>query len=466
MADNKRVFIYIRVSTREQANEGYSIKEQEVRLRAYAKSRGYKIIKVYIDPGHSGANLDRPALQEMLKEINNADLVLVYKLDRLSRSQKDTLHLIEEVFLKNGVDFNSISESFDTSTPFGRAVIGILSVFAQLEREQIKERLMMGRTARAKEGYYHGGDAAKMLTGYDYVDGELIINEYEAECVKYIFDEYLSGKGITRIFKSVEEKFPGVIAHRSTIRKILIRPAYKGQVVFGGEKYKGKHVPIITKEKFEVTQRLMSKRSEKFDNTPDSPYILSGLLYCEHCNARMAGKAGKKLKNGETMKYYVCYTRRGTPRYMMTADSCDKSFERKEPLEDAVLNQLKNLNLKEIEMKAKDHKNTDKIKVLSNEIKSVDNQISKTVDLFSLGTIPMDILNDKIKKLNKSKEKIENHLAELRTDQPLDIGYLKEDIIKSSTIDKLNPTEQQMIVVKLIDKITVSNDKLKIEWVF
>ena len=159
----KRVFLYVRVSTLEQANEGYSIKEQESRLRAYAESKDYQVVKVYTDAGQTGANLNRPAMQEMIKNITSVDLVLVYKLDRLSRSQKDTLYLIEDVFLKNGVDFASLNESFDTSTPFGRAMIGILSVFAQLEREQIKERTHTGRIGRAKEGYYHGGDRKSVV---------------------------------------------------------------------------------------------------------------------------------------------------------------------------------------------------------------------------------------------------------------------------------------------------------------
>ena len=129
--------LYVRVSTTEQANEGYSIQAQTERLKNYAKAKDYFIIKTYTDPGFSGAKLDRPALQEMIKDIENnqIDIVLVYKLDRLSRSQKNTLFLIEDVFLKNNVDFVSMQESFDTTSAFGRAMIGILSVFAQLERD-------------------------------------------------------------------------------------------------------------------------------------------------------------------------------------------------------------------------------------------------------------------------------------------------------------------------------------------
>ncbi|HBG12143.1 MAG TPA: integrase, partial [Clostridium sp.] len=133
----KRTALYIRVSTTEQAQEGYSIGEQKERLEQYVKAMGWIISGEYIDPGFSGSNTDRPALNKLIDEINQHDIVLVYKLDRLSRSQKDTMLLIEDVFLKNDVDIVSMSESFDTSTPFGRAAIGLLATFAQLERENI-----------------------------------------------------------------------------------------------------------------------------------------------------------------------------------------------------------------------------------------------------------------------------------------------------------------------------------------
>ena len=137
------IAIYVRVSTSEQAKSGYSVGEQVDRLKSYCKALGYKNPKVYNDAGFSGAKIDRPALSLLINDVKakKIEKVLVYKLDRLSRSQKDTLMLIEDIFLKNGCDFVSISENFDTSTPLGRAMIGILAVFAQLEREQIKERI-------------------------------------------------------------------------------------------------------------------------------------------------------------------------------------------------------------------------------------------------------------------------------------------------------------------------------------
>ena len=182
----KKVAIYVRVSTQEQAVEGYSISEQIDRLTKFCEAHSWKIYKVYTDPGFSGGNMNRPSLQKLFADCTQKrfDTVLVYKLDRLSRSQKDTLYIIEDLFLTNHVDFISMSENFDTSTPFGRAMIGILSVFAQLEREQIKERMAMGREGRAKQGKWHGG--GNVPIGYDFINDYLIPNEYEAAQVKLL----------------------------------------------------------------------------------------------------------------------------------------------------------------------------------------------------------------------------------------------------------------------------------------
>ena len=200
----RRAALYVRVSTLEQAQEGYSIGEKRERLIAYCKAHDWMIADIYVDGGYSGSNLKRPGIQKLMSETDKFDVVLVYKLDRLSRSQRDTLYLIEEIFLPNSVNFVSMQESFDTSSPFGKAMIGLLAVFAQLEREQIKERTRMGRIARAKTGLFHGG--GNIPLGYNYQDGKLIINPYEAEQVRKIFDWYIEGMSFDKIAIKLNEE--------------------------------------------------------------------------------------------------------------------------------------------------------------------------------------------------------------------------------------------------------------------
>ena len=122
-------------------------------LKSYLKSKEWEDYEIYTDPGFSGKDLNRPAIKKLIQDCKDGkiDTVLVFKLDRISRSQKDTLYLIEEVFNKYGVGFISIRENFDTTTPFGKAMIGVLSVFAQLERETILERTRLGLKKRAED---------------------------------------------------------------------------------------------------------------------------------------------------------------------------------------------------------------------------------------------------------------------------------------------------------------------------
>ena len=183
----KRAAIYIRVSTEGQRDEGHSIDAQTELLEAFCKAHEIKQRELYIDGGFTGSNIERPAMLRLMEDIRRGEIshVLVYKLDRLSRSQKDTLYLIEDVFNPAGVTFISMNENMDTSTPIGRAMLGIMSAFAQLERETIRERTRMGMQERVKNGYWPGGGRIPFGYDYDRERGILVPNQ-DAETEKSI----------------------------------------------------------------------------------------------------------------------------------------------------------------------------------------------------------------------------------------------------------------------------------------
>ena len=157
--------IYIRVSTEEQAKYGYSIKAQKDKLLSFSKIKDWNVYKIYIDEGISGKNLERKEVQNLIKDVKNKIInnVLVYKIDRLTRSTKDLIELIE-IFNKNDCDFNSLNESIDTTTPTGRMFIKIIGLFAEFERETIVERIKMGLERKVKEGY----SISSSTTSYGY----------------------------------------------------------------------------------------------------------------------------------------------------------------------------------------------------------------------------------------------------------------------------------------------------------
>lgn len=407
-----RAALYIRVSTLEQAQEGYSVGEQKERLIAYCKAKDWLIADIYVDGGYTGSNLNRPGIQKLISETNKFDLVLVYKLDRLSRSQRDTLYLIEEVFRPNGVDFISMQESFDTSTPFGKAMIGLLAVFAQLEREQIKERTWMGRVARAKTGLHHGG--GNIPIGYEYEDGKLIVNPYEAEQVRKIYEWYLAGASLKGITDRLQDegytnKYSSYNSW-SSVRNILGNETYTGTLHFGDIVVEDAHEAIISKEQFNAAQILRGKRQEQYGSTAfQSKHLLTGLLFCGHCGGRYY------LRNTGKYSYYACYSRTKQIKGMVKDPNCKNKIWKAQDLEPIIDAQIREL-LSSPQMAAEvatnkakpvpTTKNTD----IERRIHDIDKQISKLMELYQQDDIPPELLGDKINKLYNERTALQSSL--------------------------------------------------------
>lgn len=314
----KKVAIYIRVSTARQDQEGYSVPLQKERLIAYCKAKGWVVAGVFVDPGHSGSSLDRPGIEALMAavEAGKFDVVLVYKLDRLSRSQKDTLYLIEDVFMASGVDFVSMQESFDTSTIYGRAMVGILSVFAQMERETITERTLMGRAGRAEEGLWHGGGTDPI--GYDYIDGKLAVNPAEADQVREVYELYAAGHSVTEISRRMDgcQTKHGDWSHTGTVGNILDNPLYAGTVHFDGVEAQGRHAPVVP---LDVDRRVKARRArlKRAEASLRSDFLLTGMIYCDFCGARYFPN---RRPNGKVV--YSCHSRAKKNKKMIKDPSC------------------------------------------------------------------------------------------------------------------------------------------------
>ena len=224
----KRVAIYARVSTQEQVENGNSLEFQIDKLKAYCQLHELKVVGEYIDAGVSGAKFNRPALNKLKNDIEKIDIVLIYKLDRLSRSIKDTMLLIEDIFKPNNIDLISLSENFDTSQAMGMATIGMLSTFAQLERETIKERMIAGKIQAVKNGKYIN----HAPFGYKKVDGKLVKDEDTRKCVEFIFKKLLEGYSTTKIAKMIElngyAKSRTALWHFNTINRFVHKKVYCG----------------------------------------------------------------------------------------------------------------------------------------------------------------------------------------------------------------------------------------------
>lgn len=457
------VFGYVRVSTENQL-ENYSIDEQCQRLEAYCKAKGWTLLNTYIDGGFSGGNTERPQLQAMLHAIrtNNIDAVVVYKLDRLSRSQKDTLTLIEDEFLAHGTDFVSINENFDTSTPFGRAMIGILSVFAQLEKDQITERLLMGREGRTKAGYFHGGGTPP--TGYDYIDGNLVVNEYEAAQVRELFSMFINGKSINYITKHHSEAYTTKWSAPKSLN-ILRNEIYIGKVQFNGMLYDGIHKPLITEEVFNAAQRILKsqERQDAKTNAQKHPfragYMLSGLLYCERCGARYSANHG----------YYRCYSRAKSSKKFIKDPNCKNDHWKIEDLDSLVCSEIKSITSDKSKLR-KILENADKQKVVHvdksavrKRIEDIEQQISKLVELYQVNAIPMEVVTTKANALSSERSSLEDQLNRENEISAVDM-FSKSIEIFQDGFDKADTDGKRALISSLVERISIDGQIVRFHW--
>lgn len=319
---------YIRVSSDEQAQHGISVDAQRQILQAWAVTRQLPGIEIYEDAGFSGKNTQRPALRRLLDDVRAgrvSDLV-VWKLDRLSRSLRDTLAIIEDDLAPMGVTLISVTESIDTSTPSGRMMLNLLASFAQLEREQDSDRVVMAHKHLARDCRYLGGH---IPMGYRVdADRHFRLDPPAAEAVRHVFDLYLAGSGYGPILDYLNgEAFP--LSHKtrpwgkSDLNYLLNNEIYAGTYVrkMGADKRSHITAPetirvpggvpaILTPEEWARVSRIREgNRTASAKHRARTVYPLSGLVHCSVCGKLMPLNHGGKSRAGEVERYYTCRSR-------------------------------------------------------------------------------------------------------------------------------------------------------------
>lgn len=243
----EKVGIYVRVSTEEQAKEGISIGAQIERCEAYCKARGWQVTKVYTDAGFSAGTTNRPALKELLEDIDQKKFstLLVYKIDRFSRNLKDLISILDDL-KKKGVHFTSVTEQIDTTTAMGEAFFQIIGVFAQLERGMVKERVKMAFGKKVSSGEIMN----RAPLGYTYKDRKLVVDPEKAKVIKDIFNMWASGVH----YKEISRQFDIPV---STLYEIIKNPTYVGKIRYLGKLYEAAHPSIIGEELFnQINQKF------------------------------------------------------------------------------------------------------------------------------------------------------------------------------------------------------------------
>ena len=278
MGQETRVAVYTRVSTEDQAKEGFSLDAQRERLEAYCKARGWAVATKYVDDGHSGRDTKRPAYQRMMMERDCWDTLLVIKMDRIHRNSRNFMEMMEDL-QEWGKNFVSATESFDTSTAMGRFVMDIIQRIAQLESEQIGERVYMGMNQKARTGPGLLGFTPPF--GYEIREGALHVAPEEANVVREVFDRCLAGQTTQAIAdslntRSVHAKRGGRWTH-ARVLYILHNPLYSGFLRWDGNIRPAEHPAIVPRAVFNLAQEALQSRV-KIPKLVHAPAVLPTIV--------------------------------------------------------------------------------------------------------------------------------------------------------------------------------------------
>ncbi len=478
-----KVGIYIRVSTEEQAKEGYSISAQKQKLKSFCISQDWEVAGLYADEGVSAKDTNRPELKRMLEDIanNKIDCVLVYRLDRLTRSVFDLYKLLE-VFEKHNCKFKSATEVYDTTTAMGRMFITIVAALAQWERENMGERIAFGFAEKVRQGKY-ALNFRPIGYDLDLVSGKLTINTSESHIIKLIFDLYLKGYGANRICKYLNSKGIKTKAGNNwndkPLMQILKNPLYKGYIRWNDTVIPSKHDPIIEPEVFDHVQKIIVSRRTADPRRVSSEYIFSGKLKCNSCGSSLVGfYTTSKLSSGEVRKYrqYRCLKKK--------TGEC-KGFrnvsERK--LEEAFMDFISKEDFSNfIEESASAAENTlnenhsspnslDKA-YLEKELEKIERRKKKWQYAWADDDDAMSYedFKERMKEAKAEEERLKEHLSIFKATQVDDLSYDQQEIIKvlkdiRRNWQNLETNEKKNTIDSLIEQIHIDykNNELMIK---
>ena len=472
MDDKKYVVgLYPRVSTEDQFRNGHSLDEQKERMLKLCDYKNYEVYKVYEDAGISAKNMNRPAFQEMIQDIKDGKInkIIVYKLDRLTRSIKD----LEEIctFLEeNNCSLESMCEDINTSTANGKFFIRMLTILAQLEIERTSERTKFGMVGAVKKGHFVG----RPPIGYDKVDKKLVVNDIESEVIRRIFDLYIKGvaaNAITKLLneqKALNRKWIPTLVDRILSNEIYIGNYVHRKTVSDEEsqKFVGVAPAIIEEEVFNIAQIQKQKNLKNYKRK--QTYIFMQSIKCPKCGTIMGG-CSSKSHTGEKHCYYQCAnckTRVSEKKiekqminflddmldFFLLIDNTYKPY-----LYQDTEKELKKCN------KIIDELNTKEKRIKSAFVDGIVEEIELKDELDFIKN-QKKITEEKIKDLT-IKESTEDHKNEMRLiynlkqlDQIKNKSYY---VRKNHLWDKLSKEQKQELVFKYIDNISIEIDKKK-----
>jgi site-specific DNA recombinase len=466
----KRAAIYIRVSTDEQAEDGFSIDAQKRKLLLYAQSQDWAVNYIYIDDGYSAKDLNRPEMKNLLKAADNQefDIVLTYKLDRLTRSVSDCDKLFQ-VFDKLDISYQSATESFETRTATGRMFIRLVAVMAQWERENTAERVRFGIEQKTLQGEKIG------LFPYGYTNkGDLIKDE--AVLIEEVRSKFMQGAGrktIAMAMNGAGKLRRGSLWTDATVGYTIENPLYYGLTRIGTKTKDGVYInwrkderlecvygdsiyqAIFTKEQYEETKKELKRRRKGNGYSRINTYWFSGVLKCGRCGAAMFGRINKDSR------YYICSSRQHQK-------SCDMPVVRQKHLEMMLLEYLKNMvfdnELIKDKISSVNNQQEDvnaRIERLNQQILTVRNRRKKWQYMFANDLISPEELKERLQEENDLIRDYETKISNLESSPAVsnirDIETAKSFL---ALWPEMNDEEKKEFIASMFDKIVFNTNTI------
>lgn len=447
----EEVALYVRVSTEEQAINGDSLRTQREELTRYAINNGFHIYGIYEDDGFSATNLKRPALQRLLKDVeqNKINRILITKLDRLSRGVRNYYKVLD-VLDEHEVFWQTIFEKYDSSTANGRLHINIMLSVAENESAQTSERIKSVFKTKVENKEVIAG---KIPIGLKKENKKLVIDEDKKQVILDAFRFYKETTSAYQTFQKLDLKYPELQLNYMRTYRILTNKLYIGIKETRYGDVENFCPSLIDSTTFENTQRLLQKNARKKSANNSDGYLFQGMLKCAECGYTLGGKFYSK--NVESSRYYYICKR----HHSSLKCSCGKNFN-EQKIEQKLLQEFK-IQLKkyisDYEYKQHNFKKMD----MSKEITSLENKLNKLKDLYIRDLIRIEDYEKDYKEyvsqlevLSKEQEKIETNIP----DNNLEVlkSFLKQDF--SLIYNKLSRIEKRRIWLSVIDYITLDKD--------
>ncbi|MHB9038929.1 MAG: recombinase family protein, partial [Armatimonadota bacterium] len=459
-----------------------SVDLTRTRGRDCCKSKGWRITDIRKDVA-SGKNANRDGFQDLKAAIDNekVGVVIVYRLDRLSRNVRDIYDFLD-LIARHNVALVSLCESLDTTTAMGRAMLGVMAVFAQLTREMIAENVKDGMMRRAQAGLYIGSKRGPMGYVCNPEEKTLTVVEHEAETVRRIFELFVERKwGIEKIVGFLNEtgipSKTGVNWHKSIMGKILRNPIYIGRLRWHDEVYEATHEPIISEEIFQAAQDIISSRATLPGRSHQSQHLLSGLAECGVCGKRLVAHYGRAKKSGERHVFYF-------HRVSTVGVGC-KSFYKSAPmLEKTVVDQIRKAAESDMFSKiALDqlHKQTEtksaplksRNETIHSELATMKDKFNSWADRLDRGLIDEDQFAQQNRRLMQRKHELQDELVQIDSQlaecENVEISFeaARKALQEFPQVwDILEIEEKRELVRLLVEKLEVHKDHLLVKIAF